>query len=433
MPPTTPIISSGTSASAPSVSSGASASSPTVSSGASAGDSSQRLRASWHDYSAPGFYMLTLATHGRRPLLGRLGGQSAEQATITLTDIGKALTAEIESQPRRHPELRLLEYIIMEDHCHILLEVMLPLADHLGKIVWGIKYGSTSAYLNQLNAQHGGVHRIEGTRSSSSQRKLKADSSGSTAPNSGSPIQYVSPLWEAGYHDRIICRNGQITRLTHYIRRNPARLWLKRHAPRAFTQVRDIEHPFPLPLAQRLKEFALYWDERRTVTRSHLSHRADNSYYASTYCELTQKFLWKRTEPFLRLRACGGLHLLYSGRPLARVRISRSISPADFAKEKERLLTLCEQQGAILISPFISPGEKAIKEAALAEGYPLIILHGEEMSTLWKPQDDLIDATYRGSILFLSPWPNRPRGQRPQKPDMELMNELCLCLELASQ
>lgn len=433
----------------------------------------QHQRATWHDYSPPGFYMLTLVTEGRQPAFGRLVGESAADAHIELTALGRALVEEILSQPRRHAGLEVVAYVVMEDHCHICLRVGTELRTHLGKVVWGVKYGSTEAYLNLLNQARGGTHRVENARPSAAQRggrQRGGRQSGSTALNTaagawgvlnmaaGSPVgggvsagdgaedvRYVAPLWQAGYHDRIVTRVGQIARIKGYIRSNPSRLWLKRHAPREYARVRDIEHPIPLPMAQALKNFALYWDERRSVHRSDALHRADGAYYATSYVQLVQKFLWKRqalalsvpsapsapVETYLRLRACGGLHLLHCGRPLVRVRISRSISTEALVAEKERLLLLCESEGAVLISPFISAGEKAVRDAALAAGYPLIILHGEEMSPLWKPTENLQEACYRGDILFLAPWYDRPRGQRPQKPDMEMLNELCRQMSLA--
>lgn len=460
----------------------------------------QILRAHWHDYKDTGYYMITMVTEARVRAFGTLVGDSEESANVELSYLGKVLENEIIDQSKRHPEITIEDYIILEDHCHILVHVHTIMPDHLGKMVWGIKYGTTAAYLNALNALDGKVHKVEGTRLPEKERnkdKHPATQHGNTTHNpkhanvrtynleqataqtshlkqanvqSGvsalkdsnpeASIILVPPLWQKGYNDRIISSTSQLSRTITYIHRNPSRLWLKRHTDRSLTRVYTINLPIAYELAKQLKDFALYWDQRRSVNHSAFSHRHDDTHYAETYQELTQKFLRinpATNQPFLKLKLCGNGNLLASGRPLVRVRISRSVTQQQFESEVNRILDHCEHEGAIPISPFRSWSEKAVLRILRMNGYDHIIIYGEAMWDGWKPQDsssaehhqtlppwflqkysevlsstqdpgDLTE-TYSSRCTFLAPWHDRPKGEKATKPDCELMNEICAILQ----
>lgn len=50
-----------------------------------------------------------------------------------------------------------------------------------------------------------------------------------------------------------------------------------------------------------------------------------------------------------------------------------SLTPAEIEEKRKYFMNLA-QRGAVLVSPSISPGEKAIMRAAFDNGYPLILL-----------------------------------------------------------
>ncbi len=61
-------------------------------------------------------------------------------------------------------------------------------------------------------------------------------------------------------------------------------------------------------------------------------------------------------------------------------------------------------QGAVLVSPAISNGEKTIMRAAFEEGLPLIYLQENGFTDLAKPGGMRMDACARGQLLILAPW-----------------------------
>lgn len=419
----------------------------------------QHYRATWHDYRAPGFYMLTMTadtqqhTGRHKDLFGTICGEDEASVHIQHTTLGKSIIAAIDNLEAMFPEVEVIESIVMPDHLHLQLWVHEPMLKHLGSIVGYIKKVSTTTYLHEatLRTHHLCVTCQSDPREQKRQAKRIQDAiAWATAMTQPIPILELPTLWTPGYHDRIVKRRGQISTQRRYILDNPRRAWIKSHTPNTFKHHGHIKYPIPLPLAQQLKQSAIWWDERRSVQHSPFTQR---SHYADSYIELLAKFLLcKRSDktPYLHLKAYGNLSLLQSGRPLINVRISRSITGDALKSELSRLLRLCEEEGAVLISPFISPGENEIKLAAKLHGYPLIELCSKSMSDKWHPmQSNLKEAifipqhilhnipdddsyTSSGRMLTLSPWSDRPEGEKAIKPDMELANEICSVMSIIS-
>ena len=62
------------------------------------------------------------------------------------------------------------------------------------------------------------------------------------------------------------------------------------------------------------------------------------------------------------------------------------------------------QNGAVLVSPSISPGEKAVMMAAFERGFPVIVLQENGFAPLAKPGGRRFDACAQGRLLMLAPW-----------------------------
>ena len=87
---------------------------------------------------------------------------------------------------------------------------------------------------------------------------------------------------------------------------------------------------------------------------------------------------------------------------LVQIQCSRSLTAEQIETKKKAALALC-RQGAVLVSPSISPGEKAIMRAAFTAGFPEIILMDNGFAPLAKPAGQSFDACSRGQLLFLGP------------------------------
>jgi hypothetical protein len=104
----------------------------------------------------------------------------------------------------------------------------------------------------------------------------------------------------------------------------------------------------------------------------------------------------------LRFSAIGNRFLLE--RPLKiQVQCSRSINESDLQVKMNECLRAA-RQGAVLVSPAISKGEKAIMRAAFKEGLPLVYLQENGFTDLAKPGGMRMDACATGQLLILAPW-----------------------------
>ena len=155
-------------------------------------------------------------------------------------------------------------------------------------------------------------------------------------------------LFAPNYCDKLLLRTGQLDTWLRYLADNPRRLLMKREHPDLFRVRRNIQ------LA------------------------------GLTFSAQGNLFLTRRP---VRLQ----------------VQCSRRMTEADIETYKQRMLARA-RQGAVLVSPSISPGEKAVMRAAFDEGLPLIYLQENGLADLAKPGGRRMEACASGQLLILAPW-----------------------------
>ncbi len=109
---------------------------------------------------------------------------------------------------------------------------------------------------------------------------------------------------------------------------------------------------------------------------------------------------------------------------LVSVRISTMTPPDKLAALVAKLGAKAER-GAVLVSPWISPGEKAVKAEALARGGRVVQLLAEGMGRYYKPGGRDFDCCAEGRLLQLSPFAERAAGAPREaygKPRFEWLN-----------
>ena len=355
---------------------------------------SMKRRSLDHDYHSRRIYMITLVVEGRRPLLGHLVGDvNAERGTeayphVEPTPLGAAVMDVWNSIPSNHPGVKLIAFQLMPDHIHGILFVTRYLPEGLGKVVLGFKQACNKEYrrlfMNVAVAQQQTGRSQQQTGPSQQQTGQGQQQTGpsqqqtgqgqhQTGPSQQQPSQqpldrYHGLLFERGYNDSILLREGQLENMRRYLADNPLRLAMKRARP----------------------EF--------------LRVRLDVNICGSS-CS-----------------AVGNMSLLSAPRKL-RVRISRSIDPALLEREKESLLAAA-REGAVLVFPAISPGEKAIMRAAFDEGLPLVTLLDNGLDPISKPSGERFRACAEGRLLLLSPFPHRNNHITISRTTCEMLNAL---------
>ena len=160
------------------------------------------------------------------------------------------------------------------------------------------------------------------------------------------PARPFRPLFAKGYNDLILCSYDELAIWKNYLRDNPRRLLMKRARP-------EWLRPF----------FGLH---------------------IGPYC----------------FSGIGNRGLLSASNRMA-VRVSRRMSDSEIAAETTRYLQAA-RQGAILVSPAISPGEKRVMRAVFDAGFPTIIIMENGFTPLSKPHGEHYEACARGQLLMLS-------------------------------
>ena len=166
---------------------------------------SMKRRRVGHDYQCRCIYMITLVVKERRPLLGTLTGNGeTEPAIVEPSPLGRAVMQSLVNIPQYYPEIAIWTFQLMPDHLHFITFVKERIPVHLGKVINGFKVGCNRAYKELVKGELPG-------------------------------------LWEDGYNDMILDREGQLQRMKAYILDNPRRLAIKRNHSDLFRVQRNIK------------------------------------------------------------------------------------------------------------------------------------------------------------------------------------------------
>ena len=304
-----------------------------------------------HDYTGRMMYMVTMVTEGRRPLFGRVTGRSeaAEDAPdaprMELTALGQRVSDEWWGIPRYYPQIEIVALQMMPDHLHGILFVREQMEKDLSRVIRGFKSPVPS------------VATQSPVPSVATQSPVPSVATQSPVPSVATQSQLTKPpkddrthglLFARGFNDKLLLRQGQLQRWLDYLRDNPRRLLMKREHPDLFRVQRGL-----------------------TVG-------------AQQFSAIGNRFLLQRP---VKLQ----------------VQCSRRLTEEEVAAKTAWWLAQA-RSGAVLVSPCISKGEKAVMRAAFDEGLPLIILQENGFTELAKPGGKRMEACASGQILILAPW-----------------------------
>ncbi|MBR6843991.1 MAG: DUF1720 domain-containing protein [Bacteroidales bacterium] len=360
---------------------------------------SMKRRCVDHDYTERRMYMVTLVIEGRRKLFGDVAGRSdepkgsADEPRMELSALGKAVQRCWLEIPKHYSEVSLLALQLMPDHLHGVLFVRKKMEEHLGTVIKGFKTGCNKEYrrligyvatmsqqtlqqqtLQQqtgLARQQTGLARQQ-TGLARQQTGLARQQTGLAQQQTGQAQRHTGHerglLFERGYNDRLLLREGQLQRWIDYLADNPRRLLAKR------------EHP--------------------DLFRVHFGLEAAGH----TFAALGNRFLLDHPYKL-------------------QVQCSRSLTPEQISATVEHYLAAA-RQGAVLVSPAISEGEKAIMRAALNAHLPLIFLSANSFTPFTKPGGEYTEACSRGDLLILAPWSDRTTTQPLTRAECLSLNKM---------
>ncbi|MBQ8702931.1 MAG: hypothetical protein IJ524_00980 [Bacteroidales bacterium] len=214
----------------------------------------------------------------------------------------------------------------MPDHIHLIVRIgsELPEGKYLGNIIGAFK---------------GGVSRVWWELSA-------ADAVGTGGGR--------MPLFDEGFNDRILMRDGQLENWKRYLNDNPWRFLFRQ------------EHP---DIMKRVL----------CITIDGIRYGAFGNMLLLRYPDKQQVFFHRRTD----------------GMPT---------EDTPFWTQEHNRLTNAAEAGDVLVTPGISECEKRVKNEALQRHLKLIHIQSDPIGPYWKPERSRFDACAHGTLLILAPW-----------------------------
>lgn len=121
-----------------------------------------RKHLAYHDYRERCIYHITLVCSERKKLLGRVVGDSVEEARCELTPLGVEVAKAIQGIPGcaagRGDDVQVLAAVCMPEHVHFVLYVRERMKDKVGVVIRGFKQGCNKAlkrWLEMSEARYG--------------------------------------------------------------------------------------------------------------------------------------------------------------------------------------------------------------------------------------------------------------------------------------
>ena len=384
---------------------------------------SHRPHCNGHDYYERGIYLITIVVANRDHLLGELNMDIANPG-VNLTPLGKAVMEIWENTPafqqERGRNISVLAAVAMPDHFHGVLFVKERMDVSVGDVICGFKTACTQRWRALLkesqpytaeNGDKDAPHAENGDKDntpaaspslSPSQPHVAATPPQATIPTTQAPTpppppldphrmsraqraQYYAshpreqrPLFDDNYDDSILWRKGQLQAMITYVKDNPRRAILKARVPQfmqsclclTITGVRYSAFGNFLLLRRPLKA-QVFCHRKARMEQLTLDERLANGYTALPYP------------------------------PDTRTKV-RYIDTQAWQHDRDQWIEEA-QEGTVLVTPGISPGELAIKNIAIENRLPLIHLQKEPITK--KPEKERFFACAEGSLLILAPWP----------------------------
>ena len=152
------------------------------------------IRLKGYDYALAGAYFVTICTHKRQPLFGKI-----VDGKMRLSLLGQLVYAEWQKTAVIRPNIYLDAFVVMPNHLHgIIVIFMIDDAGETRQVVPAtLQKGSLGAIVGQFKSKVTKRYR----------RFRKNDD---------------SPIWQRNYYEQIIRNERHLTAVQQYIHNNPA-------------------------------------------------------------------------------------------------------------------------------------------------------------------------------------------------------------------
>ena len=320
------------------------------------------------DYSRGASLFITIATAPRHAHFGHI-----KEGKVELSALGKIVQESLELIPRLNPGIRLFGHVVMPDHIHLNVHIDAGLAEPLralGKAISRFKNHTTKQAKLLGLIGHSPIINMPATQGCATRQTMKAHADRCAVPQaaeasgdgravpqaveaSGDGRAVPVLLWQQGYHDRLCLTREFIESTERYIAYNPLK-WELMYG--AHADGLRIHEPLDVPCL----DAADYW------------------------------------------KGVGNVALLQG--KIVSLRVSREVrAPHQIATVVARMKNAAEK-GYTILSGFISPGEKAVRDMLCANpGARFIrILPSCIPNARFKPESRYVRAFAEGRYLEIA-------------------------------
>lgn len=261
---------------------------------------------------------------------------------MKLSPLGQEALFSLESMPRYNPGLLLFGRVVMPDHIHFNCHIAAGLDEPLKFLG------------NAIRRFKNHVSKVARAQLATSELRLETSGLPVASQATGNPESpsCARAIWQQGYHDRLLPSEPIIRATERYIAYNPAKWELMKNRPAALR----IKEPLSSP-------------------------RLDPNEY------------WK---------GVGNTALLEENNKIVSLRISRKLSE-DQLKEVEKRIKDAITKGFTILSGFISPGEKLVRDLCCCnKNAKFIRILPSMMSLAYKPESVYVEAFLENRYLEIA-------------------------------
>lgn len=328
------------------------------------------MNGNWHwqtrgtAWKGVGIYHVTLTIPSREPLLGQLviPDNDPTKAYVQETPLAKQVVSCLLHLYEFYPEVLILQFCVMPDHIHAVIHIRRPMKQGIRSVIRGFWQG-VKKYGRQYSLS---CSSFAGGLYPPIDPNIIRDKERTLPHPIFTEMPFIRPL----------VHKGQLQTMIRYVQMNPQRLATKRLMPGFFRVQHDVE------IAGRKYD---------TIGNIKILQ-------AERFAPVHVRSVWvedaERHGDDKRLRD-------YKNGCIA-------------AARKE----------TVMVSPFISPHEKAVLDYLLLEHHTIIYIADNGFGEYYKPASALFDAVAEGRMLILSPWQHDPEKKHVTRAECVAMNQM---------
>lgn len=352
-----------------------------------------------NDYTE-GWFHVTLNTRGNAPILGVIMGDadvpdgSPNAPRCVPTQLGKKVEESWKSVTTYYPEVEIDAFIAMPEHIHGLLHLKKSNRVHLGQIIRGFMIGCTHGYWDTLGIAWG---RNEKKKSGIPQVNTDRDHTRS----------FRGPaLFVRGYNDVEAIGEEQIEIKLQYIQGNPRKRLIQSDKRDFFRKYRHLH--------------SRNWTAERVMRA--VSEDPSLRYSAERCSQALAKVAARLNTDAtgICLDYIGSTALLSVTRKLPLICHRRDAHL--FEQQKAAVLRAAREEGAVIVSAFISPRERDIRQQLMVEQLPFIEIMDNGIPEKYKGIGKAFYAIAEERLCQITPW--RYEYQR----DSQISREMCMVM-----